>query len=212
MSDYPQWLNPRPIEIWPRELTAIRRRAPFSAAWGATTDLLRAELRHLGAQSTPAPVVMQIAITEDDVRRDGRLRTTANPAHPGVILAIESRHGNLSYPCDKFTRWQDNVRAIALALESLRRVDRYGITETGQQYTGWKQLQSGSADRDRPTFFATVDDAVRYLDRWRADGDTLAKALRRAQSFTHPDRTGNRDEWNKVEEAGQLLRENGRLK
>jgi hypothetical protein len=39
--------------------------------------------------------------------------------------------------------WQHNVRAIALGLEALRKVDRYGITRRGEQYAGWKALPAG---------------------------------------------------------------------
>lgn len=44
------------------------------------------------------------------------------------------RRGHLSYPCDTFTTLQDNLRVIALALEALRMVDRYGVTRRGEQY------------------------------------------------------------------------------
>lgn len=63
---------------------------------------------------------LQIALREQDFRVDGLLRAAARPEHPGVVLAIDSQHGPLSYPCDKFTLWRDNLRAIVLGLEALR--------------------------------------------------------------------------------------------
>jgi hypothetical protein len=35
--------------------------------------------------------------------------------------------------------WQDNLRAVALGLEALRRVERYGIAQRGEQYAGWRR-------------------------------------------------------------------------
>src|SRR5690606_5164123 len=80
---------------------------------------------------------------EDDIRLDGLPRANARPGHQGVVLAFDSKYGPLKYATDTFDRWQDNLRAIALGLESLRRVDRYGITKRGEQYTGWRQLPAG---------------------------------------------------------------------
>lgn len=46
----------------------------------------------------------------------------------------------LSYPCDSCDNWQHNVRSIALALQALRAVDRYGVTRRAEQYRGWGKL------------------------------------------------------------------------
>src|SRR5947208_1880483 len=83
----------------------------------------------------------QFAVTESDIRLDGRPRARAVASHPGVVLAFDSRHGPLKYAVDTFDRWQDNLRAIALGLEHLRAVDRYGVTRRGEQYTGWRQIE-----------------------------------------------------------------------
>ena len=214
MSDYPAWLPLRPIQQWPRELTNDRVRSPFTAKWGSTTALLKSELAHLGTRNEPAAALLQIAITDDALRLDGRLRAQAQVAHPGVILEIESRHGHLSYPCDKFTTWRDNLRAIALALESLRRVDRYGITETGQQYSGWKQLGAGTP---MPAPTMSEADARKIIAEAAGPDDdltlrTLHQLHRRAAANTHPDRNGgDRTRWDMVETAADVLRKAGRL-
>jgi hypothetical protein len=46
--------------------------------------------------------------------------------------------------------WRDNLRAIALGLEALRAVNRYGITRgIGEQYAGFLQLTTGVANPER---------------------------------------------------------------
>lgn len=116
----------RPIQSWPGALTKIRRRAQFKAGYTATLGLLDRELQYLAAKD----VVLQVALRDEDIRLDGAPRANAKPAsHPGVILSFDSKHGPLSYPCDTFADWEDNLRAIALSLEHLRAVDRYGVTK-----------------------------------------------------------------------------------
>lgn len=182
----------RPIDVWPGEMTRARRRSQFSAPWGKTIALLERELGYLRARN----VVFQIAVVERDLRIDGKPRAQARVSHPGVILAFESRVGPLKYAVDTFDRWADNVRAIALAMEALRAVDRYGVTRRGEQYTGWKALPASTDPADA---IATREQAERYMrERWGGD-------LRRALQATHPDHGGSEDEFRRVVRAKELL-------
>jgi hypothetical protein len=137
----------RPLTTWPGAPTppAERRLSPFRAGYSHTLILLRHELEQLDARG---PVVVELAVGEDDIRRDGLPRVHARPAHPGVVVSFTSRWGPMRVATDRFDAWQDNLRAIALGLESLRRVDRYGISRSGEQYTGWRQLEAGNGSGD----------------------------------------------------------------
>lgn len=182
----------RPIDEWPGELTRWRRRSQFSAPWGRTIALLERELEHLGARR----VVLQIAIGEHELRLDGKPRATARAAHPGTILAFESKWGPLKYATDEFDRWQDNLRAIALAMEALRAVDRYGVSRRGEQYTGWRALPRSTDPADSIT---SREQAREFIDR-EFEGD-----LRRALFETHPDHGGSSDDFRRVMRAKELL-------
>ena len=95
-----------------------------------------------------------------------------------MILSLTgSTQGDLRYPAHRFHGWQDNVRAIALALEALRKVDRYGITQRGEQYAGWKQLPA--PDTGAPS-------AQRGAELVREHG-----SVRAALAATHPDHGGD---------------------
>ncbi|MDO3312688.1 molecular chaperone DnaJ [Mycobacteroides abscessus] len=127
-----------------------------------------------------------------------------------MILRIESRFGPLSYPAAKFTTWQDNLRAITLGLNGLRRLDRYGITPGSEQYTGWKQLPSaGQSSVATPN----ADDAEKFLRDLTGNYDApLDKVYRASRREMHPDRHDNDQEmWDRVEAAGDVLRRAGRL-
>lgn len=174
-----------PIQKWPGENTRARKRSPFDATWMQTTSLLERELKQLRARQ----IVLQMAVTDDDIRQDGWIRATARPAHPGVILSMDSRYGPLSYPCDTFHDWQDNVRAIALALEALRKVDRYGVTKRGEQYTGWKALPPGDNTK-------STDLIRRGLAIIEKHGSATA-----ALFATHPDHGGDVEDFRAVQAA-----------
>ncbi|WP_223120213.1 MULTISPECIES: molecular chaperone DnaJ [Tsukamurella] len=200
-TNYPTGTRLRPITAWPGALTADRIRSPFSAPWADTLDKLDRELWHLGPAGRNADAVLQIAMREQDFRLDGMPRANSAPAHPGVILNVESTKGALSFPCDRFTRWQDNLRAIALGLEGLRRLDRYGITAGSQQYTGWRQLDSGPA----PSSTADAEAVLMQFGEGLREGDSWRDVYRRAAKATHPDRGGRREDFERVQAAAERL-------
>jgi hypothetical protein len=186
--------NPYPIRTW---------------SWPTTLSDLKYELGKLGATD----VVMQIACTPEDLRLDGMLRANAKVEHPGVVLSFTSKHGPLSYATDTFAGryhtdppdWQINTRAIALGLEALRKIDRYGIGAYGQQYAGYKALPAGS--NGAPSHMTTsqaesvITSIVGAFDR--SEG---RERLRRARAMSHPDRhDGDRTLWDQVEQAAQVL-------
>lgn len=145
--------------------------SPFRAPWSATVSLLAREIRHL----EPRQAILELDMAESDFRNDGLPRANARAASPGVVLTlVGTPHGDLRYPCNTFGHWDENVRGIALALEALRKVDRYGVTKRGEQYAGWKALPAGnapSAERGRKLI---------------EDHGGLKAALR----ATHPDTSG----------------------
>lgn len=185
----------------------------FKSKWGSTLELLQREVEALRGRD----LVIEIDVSEADLRLDGTLRANAKAEYRGVVVAFESKHGPLLYRCDRFytswsdqgPEWQHNVRAIALTLESLRAVDRYGATETGQQYTGWKALPAGRA---MPASHMTTDRAWEVLydlvgvgpdDIREFDEKTLVKRARRA---AHPDvHDGDHSIWNDLEAAVAVL-------
>lgn len=220
MTNYPPGMILRPIDHWPHGLTYDRRRSNFSAPWADTIDKLGRELWYLGKGNTDAPAVLQIALREQDFRIDGMPRANAVAAHPGVILNIESSKGALSFPCDTFTRWQDNLRAITLGLEALRKVERYGITQTGQQYRGWQAIEAKATPITQTAAGAAVhlakaaqgnDDSVSdWAHRILHDPETARNTYRKARANTHPDRHGgDQTAWDAVEAAAEILRAAG---
>jgi hypothetical protein len=194
--------------------TGPRRPNPYPPktwSWAGTLKLLDFELAKIGGSD----VVLMVACDPSDLRQDGMLRTHAKVKHPGVVLAFNSKHGPLSYATDTFAgrwsgdppNWQINTRAIALGLEALRKIDRYGIGTYGQQYAGWKALPAGGMGRAAALgvifMAAGLDVEPSELDR---DPEVLAQAWKAARVNSHPDRLdGDRALWDQVERAAQVL-------
>lgn len=171
-----------PITTWPGQMTPTHRRRPaaFRASVAQTDQLLRSELLHIAATDA----ILEHAIPDVEWRLDGRPRAHARRDHPGVVLRANAPFGNLVLATDRFTRWQDNLRAIALSLHDLRRLDRYGTAPRGQQYSGFTQLP------------APDPSVVRGRDLIRRHGGPKPALM-----ATHPDHGGDRAEFEDIQAA-----------
>lgn len=208
----------RPLGVWQGEQTERRRPSQFRTPFERTLNTLTNEVKRL---LTPEAqwMVIELAVGEDEIRLDGWPRASARPTHPGVVVSFESRFGPLRYATDVYNDWHDNLRAIALSLESLRAVDRYGVTKRGEQYTGWKALGVGDVPkmsrREAATLLARE---AEFYDEPAIDRDELAKRVlkdpstylasvyRRAVKRHHPDVGGDRSMYERLERARQVLR------
>lgn len=194
----------QPLTNWPYPSTEHRTAPPFRAKYANTESILRFELAELGAKEVAMHVVTESGY--DDLRQDGLLRARARVVHPGVALEFQSKHGPMAIWCDSYeskgtmTDWQSNLRAIALTLEKLRAINRYGIGQGGQQYAGWRQIEMTSAEVDR--------DWARLAELAKATPGTVTsdELWFRARKHCHPDKHGgDRALWNELQELGQRL-------
>lgn len=192
--------------VWPGKRTPYPKRAPFKTQWSRTIHALERELYHLGARK----VEMALDIRLGDLRQDGMLRADARPKAP-VILSFLDRDGQRqAYPCDTFLWWQDNLYAIAVVLEDLRRAERYGV-QSALLRAGFKALPA--AGQSTPTM--DVQTASVILSNYyptltpetvRRDRDALATAVRFARAKVHPDvNGGDTGPWDNVETARKVL-------
>jgi hypothetical protein len=218
-NPYSAWANPvavefRPVTAWPGPPTPERERrsANFKLGWQDTIGDLKRELYYLEADQ----IVVELETDERAIRRDGLPRDDIRTNGPGVIVSFQTPIGPLRYPCDTYTRWQDNLRAIALALEALRAVDRYGVTKRGEQYTGWKALPASTG----PTM--TTDAAAKFVAHhagYAGEAASLqnavdgildsprffARAYRLAAMRLHPDQGGSHEDFHTLQTAKQVL-------
>ncbi len=217
-----------PLTQWPGEPTKTRRNAAFRSTYIKTLDLLESELKKIHARE----IVIQAFYTVDQIRNDGWPKANQRPSHPGVILGFKKPEGErfqrdgkwyvnltpLSFPCDTYPHLEHNIHAIALSLEALRAVDRYGVTKRSEQYAGWKQLPAPAAGNFG---FDTIEDAAAFLVTQSGlphpptgpqaiiGNVTLRNSLYRAAAGRlHPDlKTGNHDLFVKLNQAKAMIDE-----
>jgi hypothetical protein len=151
-------------------------------------------------------IVIEAGYDLSQLRNDGWPRSGQSPAHPGVVLYFESPTGALCFPCGTYNRAESNIRAIALTLENLRAVNRYGVTLANEQYRGFAALPAASQQM-------TVQDAAEFIAHWSAiaagviieNAESFRAAYRQAAARLHPDITGDSENFYKLRAAKDRL-------
>lgn len=205
----------RPLVAWTDPETPVRSSSSrFRASWQDTLEYLSTEIEKVGGKD---PVVIQVDVQEGDIRLDGMLRANAKVGHPGVVVSFDSDYGPLRYATDAYEKdwshglpsWQANLRAIALTLEALRAIDRWGVSKRGEQYTGWKALPAGG-----DVTFPSADAALRWMRETAGESGSLRSArlvYRDLAKRMHPDTGGDAVQWERLSAARLLLMSAGLL-
>lgn len=162
----------RPLAAWPYP-ERPKATVPFRSGWDDTLDLLEREISAKGG----ADVVIGIVCDESQISLSGSLKAGGRTAvrHPGAEVSFDLPAGQrITFHTDAYATLTHNLRAIAMGLEALRAVDRYGITSGGEQYAGFAQLTAGGPDPARGKMLVDA-----------------AGGLRQAQRKHHPDLGGD---------------------
>jgi hypothetical protein len=208
------------------------RNSPFKASYPKTVALLKDELGRMNARR----VALQTGHYGDDIRMDGLPRVNARtPRFPGVALSFEKWIPNgqkneqgqplgtyelLEFPCATFNYWEDNLRAIALTLKSIRETKKYGVgrVDRDQHYEGFKHKRveartgvNGMNGKLTPEAAAAVLAACAE-GGWTAEvllrsAAEMESAYRQAARNVHPDFGGTDHSMAKVNEAATVLRQ-----
>lgn len=204
------WYELSRLDIQVRPLSGERpipgnRYSPFDSPWGRTIEVLARELKALDAKR----IILGLDFRERDIRLDGFPRERAVMATPTVQLSFESKWGPLAYATCEFTNWQDNTRAVALSMEALRKVDRYGVSKRGEQYAGWRQITSGAAAEKvftREEAIVVIHGVVGDIfDHDDIDGPHQKDAVREALRRSHPDHGGAVEQFRRVVAAREMI-------
>jgi hypothetical protein len=181
----------QPLPKWTRTPALQWGNAHFKTPYNKTLDKLEYEIRRVDGRD----IRIEAGYKLEQIRNDGWPRGGQTPAHPGVVLYLESVDGALCFPCGSYSRMEDNLHAIALTLECLRAVDRYGVTLAHEQYRGFLALPAAAQESDG----WTMDSAADWIAT-RAPWATIEQILTSRESYRtayreiaaqlHPDRPG----------------------
>jgi DnaJ-domain-containing protein 1 len=188
----------------PRTARADRRRSHFGAdhagdvSPAAARAFLLDELARLGA--TSVMVTSNLPMSRQDV-------AAAPPdfiGDPGVAAWFELRGERRVLGCDRWVTVAENLRALALTVEAMRGLERWGAAEVVERaMSGFAALPAGGATdaaitTSAPTSPRTVTPAGGAPIDWRKvlraePGENLATVKRRYRnlmSVVHPDQGG----------------------
>ncbi|WP_439640585.1 J domain-containing protein [Nevskia sp.] len=157
-------------------------------------DRLQAEMERFGVDN--AVLSTNVPLRLDGMPRGG----LAQPADPGACLYFVLRGKAHALPCDRFTKVEQNIAAIAAHIEATRAIERYGVADVGELFQfaalpapgqdaarGWRTVL-GWTEGDRPTM-AQVDATYRQL-----------------AANAHPDRGGSAERMAQINDAREAAR------
>lgn len=208
----------KPINKWLGTTTKNPGNSQFKQTYSNTKAILQNELAKLKAIAST--VQLEMFIEAKDLRADGELRANAKPFRAGVVLSfskIKNRFYDeksqswknelqtLSYPCDTYNYWQDNLRAIALSLQKLRDVARYGVFKYEDMLTrlALPSAEGKLSDRDAARLFLIKHSGFE-LNPLAGEAD-LRNAYFEAAKKLHPDKGGNLEDFHSLQDAKRIL-------
>lgn len=130
------------------------------------------------------------------LRVDGFPRSDQRiPDDPGVAVYFERKKARLVFACDKFDRPEHNLRAIAMHLEALRGMERWGVGSLDQAFAGYQALPDSSAERPWWEVLGIDRITASSLHR-RPDSERrefLVARFRERAKCVHPDAGGTQE-------------------
>lgn len=212
----------KPISKWIGGETKNPGKSLFKKNYTDTKRILEFELGKLGAIASS--VRLEMFIKPEDLRRDGELlRAHAKPYKPGVVLSfsiitrrmrnpqtgeIRNETKTLSYPCDTYNDWQDNIRAIASSLEKLRSVARYGVFKYEDMISRLALPSAEGKVSDRGAALIFLSEFINKSAHEIEASEVLIKQAYRAAALKlHPDKNGGKttDDFIKLQDAKRIL-------
>jgi hypothetical protein len=164
---------------WPR--TTARESGRFKTELPSALKALKREVELLGGKG----LVLSSNYTLGAER----------PADPGVVAYFDLRNQAIAVPCDRWQVLAHNVHAIALTIEAMRGMERWGAKHMiTAMFKGFKALPA----RSGPSCWE-----VRGVPQTASEPEVMA-AWRRKAVDAHPDRGGSHADMAALNEAKDL--------
>lgn len=124
-------------EGWKRTLNPELSR--FKTGFGAARVKLSAEIQRMGGTGV-------IISTNVPLRNDGMPRASApEPRDAGVAVYFRYKGKDMVFACDKFRYSRENIYAIAMTIDALRGIERWGASDMMERaFSGFKALESST--------------------------------------------------------------------
>jgi hypothetical protein len=185
---------------WRRTPADCRRNLPADVPFGASLSRLMRELRLMGVECRDGRNPDVVISSDVPLRLDGLPRSDrGEPEDPGVAVYFEFDGRDLSFACDSYTMIRDNLRALALTIEALRGIERWGASDLmDRAFRGFAALPERATSPWRETLGFKPDERVTL--------EKIEQEYRRLVKTNHPDVGGNDETFRQIVEARTIAR------
>lgn len=181
---------------WPPGWVRSKRRmeSRYKVTFAKSRDELVRELRLLGAKDV-------VISTNVPIKRNGLpYANTKEPEDPGVAVYWSQKGTPQVIACDKWRTVRDNLRAVGLAVASLRQLERTGASEILERaFRGFNALPANGLQRSWRTVLGLEDVGAPTIDQ-------INLAYRVKAAKKHPDVGGSQEEMIELNEAVKQAR------
>ena len=174
---------------WPRTESHRREHAKFKTTLPAALAQLETEIRRMGGKNVILSSNYTLGIS--------------NPSDPGVVAYFDWKPDpfkadfvQMAIPCDRWTRIEHNIKAIALTIEAMRGMERWGAKHMIKaMFSGFKSLPEKASGIDpwEVLGIAPTTSEVAITDAYRFKATT-----------EHPDAGGTTERFQRLQEAHEL--------
>lgn len=162
---------------WPR--TKDIQTSKFKATTDKARKKLLDEVARMGGE---APVIS----SNVPLRADGHMRADREPVDAAVAVYFQRNGKGMVFACDRYDFVKDNLHALALTIEALRGIERWGASEMMERaFSGFKQL---NAENESMSWWRML------VVKPEATVAEIEKAYREMAKFAHPDMPGGSHE------------------
>jgi len=173
---------------WKRANPYNRDASKFKSTFAVARDELMAEidrLRGRGINYGDAILSTNVALRQDGLPYANQ----REPDDPGVAVYFQYKKKSMVFACDKYRKVWENMVAIRKTIEAIRGMERWGASDMMERaFTGFVAISDNS--------WHSVLGVSQTANR-----DEVYMAYKRLRSQHHPDRGGNADQFNKVQQA-----------
>lgn len=172
---------------WPR--APEHKVASFKVSYDESVHQLADELERFGADSA-------YISTDQELRVSGTPRRDCQPVTQGAALYFDRNGKQLCIPCDVFLTVRDNIRAIGLTIESMRRMERYGTSQMVEAaLTGFAALPAMASESNIKAWHVVLGVSP------DAPAAVITAAYRALSKTAHPDGGGSEAQWQELRTA-----------
>lgn len=196
--------RPMPEEPeWRALPKGCKPRASYNRAFG----LLRQELRAVEATD----IIIEAGFNTNNIRNDGWPYSSAKPSHSTVRLGFKKKGKTpLSFTSGGHGDWVQNVYLIAMTLERLRAIERYGCVQGDEQYRGFSALPPGGSAIAAAEWASPMHASIWLGEVAKMEPSRDLKLLYRAAAMAaHPDTGGSPELMSKVNRARDFIQQAG---